>query len=125
MDNSVKARLSRIEQLYQDYKNIQWRLGNPGLTPGYTNTLKRESVFLKEKIAKTLKDLKHDVHPDFIFKVTVRDLTKTYVVLVNCANTEEVKLYFNALQALENHVYDILSIEQIATTKVIPNYGKE
>ena len=117
--NSIKARIARLRQLYKDYCDLQVDLVYENKSIGFQAAAKRESVFLKEKIIKGLKDLKEDIQPDYLFEVVLSDYHHTYRILVKCLNTEEVKLYINTLEALENKPIKIHSIEKIATTEIL------
>ena len=115
----VKLKIKRVMQLYSEYCNLQLRFNPKALSEGAHRAAQRQSVFLKEKIAHTLKELKQEVHPDYIFRVRVSDYHSTYEILVICENTEEVKLYINTLEALENRPLKIHSIDQVETTRII------
>jgi len=110
-------------QLYQEYCKLQLKVLPELVTKGMQSAAQRQSVFLKEKIAHSLKELKQEVQPDFIFKVRVSDYHSTYEILVICEDTEEVKLYINTLEALENRPLKIHSIEQVETTKIVQPNG--
>lgn len=119
----VKLKIDRVMQLYQEYCKLQLKI-LPGLrTKGMQSAIKRQSVFLKDKITHALKELKQEVHPEVIFKTRVSDYHSTYEILVICEDTEEVKLYINALEALENRPLKIHSIEQVETTKIVQPNG--
>lgn len=119
MQQPIKPRLARLQQLWKDLSDINLKLGFNSLHPGIKASLQRNKVFLQEKILKGLKDLRRDMEPEFLFKVTYDDMRSIKRILVLANNEEEVKLYLKTREALEQATYVIHSIETITANTII------
>lgn len=110
----IKEKLRRIQDLYGTYQiNEQTlRVAN---SQGKMASLRRQQVFLKEKIIASLKEIQGEMQPK-LFVVCVITPHKTKKTVIMRAETlDDIKTYVQLLALINREVYDIISIDELGT----------
>lgn len=110
----IKEKLRRIQDLYGTYQiNEQTlRVAN---SQGKMASLRRQQVFLKEKIIASLKEIQGEMQPKLfvVYLITPSQSEKT--VIMRAETYDDIKTYIQLLQMINHETYTIVQVNQLGT----------
>lgn len=110
----IKEKLRRIQDLYGTYQiNEQTlRVAN---SQGKTASLRRQQVFLKEKIIASLKEIQGEMQPKLFVVCVITPSQTKKTVIMRAETLDDIKTYVQLLALINREVYDIISIDELGT----------
>lgn len=110
----IKEKLRRIQDLYGTYQiNEQTlRVAN---SQGKMASLRRQQVFLKEKIIASLKEIQGEMQPTLFVVCVITPSQTKKTVIMRAETLDDIKTYVQLLALINKEVYDIISIDELGT----------
>lgn len=110
----IKEKLRRIKDLYGIYQINEQTLSAAN-SQGKMASLRRQQVFLKEKIIASLKEIKGEMQPK-LFVVCMMTPYQTKKTLIMRAETlDDIKTYIRLFAIINQEAYKIVSINELGT----------
>lgn len=110
----IKERLRRIQDLYGTYRLNEEALDKTP-TKGLRASLRRQQVFLKEKILSAFRDISNEMQPK-LFVVYLTALNgKEKTVIMRAESYEDIQTFIKLLQVINKEVFSITSIQELPT----------
>lgn len=110
----IKEKLRRVSDLYGTYKVNEEILAKTS-TKGSRASLRRQQVFLKEKIISSFRDIQNEIQSK-LFVVTLIDLQGNIKTVIMRAETyDDIDLYVKLLQLIDQKIFKITSVQELQT----------
>ena len=110
----IKEKLRRVSDLYNTYRVNEETLAKTS-TKGLRASLRRQQVFLKEKIISSFRDIQNEMQPK-LFVVTLIDLQGNIKTVIMRSETyDDIDLYVKLLQLIDQKIFKITSVQELHT----------
>ena len=110
----IREKLRRIYELHETYQRNQEFLSRSD-SVGSRASLRRQQVFLKEKIAAALKEIQLEVQPKLFVVYLITHQEDKRTVVMRAETKEDIKLYIQLLQIVRGETYLITSVQELPT----------
>ena len=110
----IREKLRRIYELHETYQRNQEFLSR-SYNVGSKASLRRQQVFLKEKIAAALKEIQLEVQPKLFVVYLMTHQEDKRTVVMRAETKEDIKLYIQLLQIVRGETYLITSVQELPT----------
>lgn len=124
--NMIKEKLLRIQDLYNTYQ-VQEDLLKHNLTAGKRASIRREQVFLKEKVIHSLKSIRAEMIPT-LYRVVLLDPevdNKYITVIMRADSVKDIELYLQLSNSMDGTQYKISSVRRLENVSEGQAYLKE
>lgn len=110
----IKEKLRRIQDLYGTYQiNEQTlRVAN---SQGKMASIRRQQVFLKEKIIASLKEIQGEMQPKLFVVCLITPSQSKKTVIMRAETHDDIKTYIQLLQMINHETYTIVQVNQLGT----------
>lgn len=110
----IKEKLRRIQDLYGTYQINEQTL-KVASSQGKMASLRRQQVFLKEKIIASLKEIQGEMQPKLFLVCLITKANEKKTVIVRAETFEDIDTYIQLLAIINKEVYAIVSVEKLET----------
>ena len=110
----IKEKLRRVYELHETYQRNQEFISRSH-NVGPKASLRRQQVFLKEKIAAALKEIQLEVQPKLFVVYLITHQEDKRTVVMRAETKEDIKLYIQLLQIVRGETYLITSVQELPT----------
>lgn len=110
----IKEKLRRIQDLYGTYQINEQTL-KVASSQGKMASLRRQQVFLKEKIIASLKEIQVEMQPKLFLVCLITKANEKKTVIVRAETFEDIDTYIQLLAIINKEVYAIVSVEKLET----------
>ena len=110
----IKEKLRRIQDLYGIYQMNEQilRVSN---SQGKMASLRRQQVFLKEKIIASLKEIQGEMQPKLFVVCLITPSKSEKTVIMRAETYDDIKTYIQLLQMVNHETYTIVQVNQLET----------
>lgn len=110
----IKEKLRRIQDLYGAYQRNEQILRVPN-SQGKMASLRRQQVFLKEKIIASLKEIQGEMQPKLFAVCLITSSRSEKTVIMRAETCDDIKTYIQLLQMINHETYIIVQVNQLGT----------
>ena len=110
----IKEKLRRVYDLHETYQRNQEFLSRSD-NVGSRASIRRQQVFLKEKIAAALKEIQLEVQPKLFVVYLITHQEDKRTVVMRAETKEDIKFYIQLLQIVRGETYIITSVQELPT----------
>lgn len=124
----IKEKLRRIQDLHGTYQINEQTL-KYATSHGKKASLRRQQVFLKEKILSAFRDISDEMQPKLfvVYLTALNGATKT--VIMRAESYDDIQTYIRLLQVIRKEVFAITCVKELPTIfegrvdiTVLPNH---
>lgn len=110
----IKEKLRRIQDLYGTYQTNEQTL-KVANSQGKMASLRRQQVFLKEKIIASLKEIQGEMQPKLFVVCLITPSQSKKTVIMRAETYDDIKTYIQLLQMINHETYIIVQVNQLGT----------
>lgn len=108
----MEEKLLRIQNLYNQYKANEEILLS---TTGIKSSIRRQQVFLKEKILSSFKDIQREMQPKLFVVSLATPEGNNKTIIMRAESYKDIKTYVKMVQLIHKVDYTIIRIEELPT----------